>query len=158
MRYWIGGGQVAVMDVSRWTYAIAPAPAELDAAIDQIWERYGMKIPLADFISDNPYEDLTRHVLTGTYVGLHELDGVPCHHLAFRQSDIDWQIWIADGLLPLPHKLLIVYKNESGAPRYVARLSAWNLSPGLGDTVFEFEPPDGAEQIELARREAETGE
>jgi hypothetical protein len=76
MRYWIGGGRVAVMDVSRWTYAVAPVPADLDMAIDQIWQRYGMKIPLADFISDNPYDDLTRHVETGTYVGLHEIDGV----------------------------------------------------------------------------------
>jgi hypothetical protein len=158
MRYWIGGGRVAVMDVSRWTYAVAPAPKGLDAAIDQLWEQYGMKVPLADFISDNPYEDLTRHVETGTYVGLHEFDGVPCHHLAFRQSDIDWQIWIADGLLPLPRKLLIVYKNEPGAPRYTARLSAWDLSPGLGDTIFEFEPPEGAGQIEFAERDAEQGE
>ncbi len=158
MRYWIGGGQVAVMDVSRWTYAIAPAPAELDAAIDQIWERYGLKIPLADFISNNPYENLTRNVESGTYVGLHEIDGVPCHHLAFRQSDIDWQIWIEDGLLPVPRKLLIVYKNEPAAPRYTARLSAWDLSADLGDTIFEFEPPEGAEQVEFAVRDAEQGE
>jgi hypothetical protein len=158
MRYWIGGGRVAVMDVSRWTYAVAPAPKGLDAAIDQLWEQYGMKVPLADFISDNPYEDLTRHVETGTYVGLHEFDGVLCHHLAFRQSDIDWQIWIADGLLPLPRKLLIVYKNEPGAPRYTARLSAWDLSPGLGDRIFDFEPPEGAGQIEFAERDAEQGE
>ena len=101
MRYWIGGGRFTVLDVSRWTYAIAPVPADLDAAIEQIWERYGMKIPLADFISDNPRENLTRNVESGTYVGLHEIDGVPCHHLAFRQNDIDWQIWIEDGLLPL---------------------------------------------------------
>jgi hypothetical protein len=158
MRYWIGGGRVAVMDVSRWTYAVAPAPKGLDAAIEQLWEQYGMKVPLADFISDNPYEDLTRHVETGTYVGLHEFDGVLCHHLAFRQSDIDWQIWIADGLLPLPRKLLIVYKNEPGAPRYTARLSAWDLSPGLGDRIFDFEPPEGAGQIEFAERDAEQGE
>ncbi len=158
MRYWIGGGRVAVMDVSRWTYAIAPVPADLDAAIDQIWERYGMKIPLADFISNNSYENLTRSVESGTYVGLHEIDGVPCHHLAFRQTDIDWQIWIEDGLLPVPRKLLIVYKNEPGAPRYTARLSAWDLSPDLGDTIFEFEPPEGAEQIELVGRDAEQGE
>jgi hypothetical protein len=158
MRYWIGGGRVAVMDVSRWTYAVAPVPAKLDAAIDQIWERYRMKIPLADFITGNPYESLTRHVETGTYVGLHEIDGVACHHLAFRQSDIDWQIWIEDRLLPLPRKLLIVYKNEPGAPRYTARFSGWDLSPDLGDAIFKFEPPEGAGQVEFAEHKAEQGE
>lgn len=158
MRYLIGGGRVSVLDVSRWTYAVAPVAADLDTAIDEIWQRHGMKIPLADFISDNPYENLTRHVETGTYAGLHEIDGVPCHHLAFRQSDIDWQIWIDDRLLPLPRKLLIVYKNEPGAPRYTARFSGWDLSPDLGDTLFEFEPPEGAGQIEFAERGTDRGE
>ena len=153
MRYWIGGGRVAVMDVSRWTYAAAKVPADLDAAVEQIWERYGMKIPLADFISKNPYETLTRNVESGSYAGLHEIDGVPCHHLSFRQSDIDWQIWIEDGLVPLPRKILIVYKKEPGAPRYTAKLSAWDLSPNLGPTIFEFEPPEGAEQVEFGERD-----
>jgi hypothetical protein len=111
-----------------------------------------------DFISDDPYKVLTRDVESGIYAGLHEVDGVPCHHLAFRQSDIDWQIWIDDGLLPLPRKLLIVYKNEAGAPRYTARFSSWDLSPDLGDTVFEFEPPEGAEKIEFSGRATEQGE
>jgi hypothetical protein len=158
MRYWIGGGRIAVMDVTRWTYAVAPVAEDLDAAIDQIWGRYGMKVPLADFISDSPYDQLTRNVESGSYVGLHEIDGVPCHHLAFRQSDIDWQIWIEDGLLPLARRLQIVYKNEPGSPRYTARLSAWDLSPDLGDTVFEFVAPEGAEQIEFAERNAGQGE
>jgi hypothetical protein len=150
MRYWLGGGRVAVLDESRWTYAVAPVPSGLDAAIDRLWAKYGIKIPLDDFISENVYEALTHNVESGNYVGLHEIDRVPCHHLAFRQSDIDWQIWIDDGLLPLPRKLLIVYKNEPGAPRYTARLSAWDLSPDLGDTIFEFEPAEGTEQIQFA--------
>jgi hypothetical protein len=158
MRYWIGGGQFAVMDVVGWTYSTATVPDELDAAIDEIWERFAMKIPLADFISNSPYANLTRNVESGDYAGLHETDGVLCHHLVFRESDIDWQIWIEDGLLPLPRKLLIVYKNEPGAPRYTARLSDWDLSPGLGDTVFEFEPPEGAEQVEFAGRATELQE
>lgn len=156
MRYWIGGGRLAVMDVMRWTYAVAEIPDGLDAAVESVWQRYGMKIPLADFISADPYAALTRDVEWGSYVGLHEVDGVLCHHLAFGEADIDWQIWIQDALLPLPRKLLIVYKNEPGAPRYTARLSEWDLSPDLGDTIFTFEPPEGAEQIEFA--ESATGE
>ena len=150
MRYWIGGWKLAVVDEKRWTYAVTQVAADLDGAIDDAWSKYGVKIPLVDFISNNPYEDLTRDVESGVYVGLHGVDGVPCHHLAFTQSDIDWQIWIEDGLLPLPRKLEITYKDEPGAPRYTAMLSDWNLSPDLGDVVFEFTPPDGAEQIEFA--------
>ena len=60
--------------------------------------------------------------------------------------------------MPLPRKLLIAYKNEPGVPRYTSRMSAWDLSPGLGDAIFEFEPPEGAERIALAGNETEEGE
>ena len=136
MRYWIGGGRVAVMDVSRWTYAVASVPQDLGAAIDQIWERYGMKIPLADFISDNPYEDLTRHVETGTYVGLHEIDGVSCHHLAFRQSDIDWQIWIEDGLLPRARASSASSTRTNPVHRDTRRSSRRGISHRASDPPF----------------------
>jgi hypothetical protein len=159
MRYWIGGGRVAVLDESRWTYATAPIARDLDSAIDQMWDRYGVKIPLIDFISNNPYEKLTREVDAGYYAGLHTVDGIACHHLVFTQGDIDWQIWIEDGLVALPRKLMISYKTEPGAPRYTAMLSDWDLSPDLGDGVFEFVPPGTAEQITFAENpESDRGE
>jgi hypothetical protein len=150
MRYWIGSGRVTVLDESRWTYATASVARDLDVAIDQMWDRYGIKIPLVDFVSNNPYQDLTRDVEAGYYAGMHSVDGVSCHHLVFSQEDIDWQIWIEDGLLPLPRKLTIRYKTEPGAPRYTAMLSEWDLSPDLGDALFEFVPPGDAEQIPFA--------
>lgn len=158
MRYWIAGGKITVLDENRQTYATAKVPKKIDAAIDRMWDLYAIKIPLADFISADPYESLTRNVESGVYIDLHDVDGVPCHHLAFQQDDIDWQIWIEDSLMPVPRKLLVAYKNQPGAPRYTARLSDWNLSPGLVDSVFDFEPPEGAEQIEFAERDSQQGE
>ena len=128
------------------------------AVIEAVWQRYGMKIPLADFISADPYAALTQGVEWGTYVGLHDVDGVRCHHLAFGAGDIDWQLWIEDGLLPLPRKLLIVYKNEPGAPRYTAWLEDWDLSADLGDTIFSFVPPEDAERIEFVQPATGEGE
>jgi len=158
IRYWIGGGEAVMLDVTRWTYAIASVPEDLGDAVDRLWDAYGVNFPLADFVTNHMYDDLIRDVETGAYVGLHEVDGVPCHHLAFKQADIDWQIWVEDGIRPLPRKLTIVYKTEPGAPRYTARFSNWDLSPGLGNTVFDFEPPEGAERIEFAGRSAGKGE
>ena len=149
-RYWIGGGQAAVLDVARWTYAVAPVPEDLDGAIEKMWSQFGIKIPLADFISNSPSAALMKNVKSGTYGGLREVDGRSCHHLIFRQDDIDWQIWIDDGLVPVPRKLLIVYKEEEGAPRYTATFTDWDLSPALGSSLFQFQPPDGAKRSSLA--------
>ena len=81
--------------------------------------------------------------------GLHRVDGVPCHHLAFAQETIDWQIWIDAGPRPVPRKLLIHHKDERGAPKYSARLSGWDFHPRLSDGFFEFHPPDGAAEVEF---------
>ncbi len=57
-------------------------------------------------------------VQRGEYLGIHEAAGVPCHHLAFEQATIDWQLWIDAGKDPLPRKLVITYKTEDEVPQY----------------------------------------
>ena len=83
LRYWIGDGQLAMLDVKRWTYATTEVPSDLDTAVDWVWENLGIKFALADFVTGNPYEQLIGGVEWGSYVGLHEAEGVLCHHLAF---------------------------------------------------------------------------
>jgi len=150
LEYWYDGRQIAFMDVSRMTYAVAPVPRKIDDAIDHVFEKFGITIPLADFLASNPYQILTKNVEYGYYVGLHNVNGIACHHLAFVQDDIDWQIWIEDGPLPLPRKFIITYKQEEGHPQYTALLTEWNLFPGLHDSVFKFVPPSWGEEIEFA--------
>jgi hypothetical protein len=74
---------------------------------------------------------------------------VSCHHLAFSQETIDWQIWIEDGPRPVPRKLVITYKTEPGSPQYVARLSGWNFQPRFSKHFFTFEAPAGAGEMEF---------
>ena len=72
-----------------------------------------------------------------------------CHHLAFRQEGVDWQVWIAEGADPLPRKVVITYKDLPDAPQFVALLDKWNLADQQPAKVFEFTAPDGAKRIEL---------
>jgi hypothetical protein len=76
---------------------------------------------------------------------------VKCHHLAFRQKTIDWQIWIQDGDKPLPRKMVITYKRDAGGPQFTARLSRWNVKPKLSKDTFEFEPPADAKKVDLLK-------
>ena len=79
--------------------------------------------------------------------GLHQAAGVPCHHLAFSQEDIDWQIWIDAGPQPLPRKIVITYAEEPGAPQYTATIKRWSLDPKFTDELFHFVPPEGATKL-----------
>jgi hypothetical protein len=131
-------------------YGVVKSPGQIDMALDQMLKDYGLTMPVADFLYSNPYAVLTEKVITGALIGLHSCGGQRrCHHLAFTQEAIDWQIWIEDGPRPLPRKLVITYKLEPGSPQFVARLSKWDFHPGLSKSDFEFKLPKGASEIKF---------
>ena len=72
--------------------------------------------------------------------------GVECDQYAFRQDDVDWQLWIEKGKTPVPRKLVITTRQEEGQPQYVAVLR-WDLAPKLDDKTFVFAPPKDARRI-----------
>ena len=86
--------------------------------------------------------------LAGFYLGLSKVQGQLCHHLAFRQKEIDWQIWIENGPTPLPRKFLITDKKAKGL-QVTALLSQWNTSPQLEESLFTFVVPEKAEKVNL---------
>ena len=149
-QYFYDGTRMVFADGAHNTFAEAMVPSTIDGAMDEMWQTYGVKIPLVDFIVSDPYANLMENVESGFYAGIHQVNGVHCHHLVFTQAEIDWQIWIADGVLPLPQKLVITYKQEDGYPQYTALFSDWNLGPGLNDAVFNFAPPEGTIKIVFA--------
>ena len=89
-----------------------------------------------------------RIVLLSDGAGQDVIDGELCDHYAFRQGNIDWQIWIATGSKPLPRKLVITNRSDEARPQSV-QMFDWNLKPGFKDSVFKFTPPKGATAVEL---------
>ena len=147
--FWYDGELFSVLDEEQFAYATLPMPPTIDAALDAVFERTGIVIPLMDFLHDDVYGRLMEAVERGVYLGIHEAAGVDCHHLAFEQETIDWQLWIDAGDVPLPRKLVIAYKTEGGVPQYTVVIREWELGPELPDELFRFEPPEGAELLEL---------
>jgi len=147
--FWYDGKTLSVLDKEQNTYATIPVPATIDGALDTIFERTGMVIPLADFVYEDVYERLMESVQRGVYLGIHHVGAVPCHHLSFEQETIDWQLWIDAGDVPLPRKLVIAYKTEDEVPQYAVTIGIWNLKADVPEELFRFEPPEGAERIEF---------
>lgn len=143
------GRTITIHDLSKNVYAVAEVPPKIDAALDRVFEQYGISVPIADFVYADPYETLTENVYGGYVVGRHSVDGRLCHHLAFSQEAIDWQIWIEDGPTPLPRKIVITYNDEDGRPQYSARFTRWNLQPRVSGHFFQFHPPEGADRIDF---------
>jgi hypothetical protein len=147
--FWYDGRTLSVLDKEHNAFAAVEVPATIDGALDAIFERMGMVIPLGDFLYDDVYARMMNSVQRGVYLGIHDVSGVACHHLSFEQESVDWQLWIEAGDEPLPRKLVIAYKTEDEVPQYEVTIVKWNLQADAPEELFRFVPPEGAERVEL---------
>jgi hypothetical protein len=154
--FWYEGKSLTILDRKRNLFSSAPMPDNLDAALDTARDQFGIDVPLMDLAVSDPYASATAKVLTASYYGLAPVLGVDCHHLAFIQENIDWQIWIQEGPQPLIRKLVITYKKETGAPEFTALITRWDLTARISDLEFVFEPPHGATRVEM-RKDRDSG-
>jgi hypothetical protein len=153
--FYYNGKTVTVFDRAQKTYATEKVPGTTDAMLDDLHDRFDTDQTLADFLFSDPYKVLTEHVQSGTYAGLHQVGKVKCHHLAFRQKLLDWQIWIDAGDAPLPRKLVITFKRQVDQPQYTALIHRWDVNPTLSDDLFEFHLPQGVRKVDFLNRHAE---
>jgi hypothetical protein len=148
-RLWYDGKRVTVLDGVENVYASVEAPGKLDATLDRLLQNHGFSPPLSDLLYAKPYDMLRPRIQFGLYLGLHDVDGVRCHHLAFVDKSIDWQIWIEDGPQIVPRKVVITYTDVSGAPQFEAKLSEWDFATRQADVLFTPMLPADAVQLEF---------
>ena len=149
---------LTILDKEHNAYASAEMPDTIDATLDKYEDDYGVVLPLADLLYSDPYKTLMEGVTYGRYLGLHLAAGVPCHHLAFAQDTIEWQIWIDAGDKPLPRKLVITYVDEPGEPQYSATIRRWRLDGKVPEGLFTFEAPEGAKKVDVQPRGRDQGD
>jgi hypothetical protein len=136
-------------------YATAAAPPTLDEMLDFAREKLDVIAPAAELLYKNAAEKMLKESSSGFVVGQSVVGGVKCTHLAFRGSEVDWQIWIEDGDKPLPRKFILTSKQVKGEPQFTVVIRSWDLAPKLTNAEFSFTPPKGAKKIEFLQLTAE---
>ena len=120
----------------------------LGGLINRLEEKYGVQLPMEDlFLWGTPAAPIDK-IESAMNAGQDFIDQDLCDLYAFRQSKIDWQIWITAGTKPLPRKIVITNRADEARPQSV-QLIDWNLQPKFKDSVFKFTPPKGASKIEI---------
>lgn len=147
---WYRSKSLTVLDRENNTYASQVVPNRVGEMLDYMVDNYDLVMPMADLLVGKTYDTLLADVESGEYLGIHAVRDAPCHHLLFRQENIDWQIWIDSGRQALPRKLVITYKQEPDQPQYAATMDDWNLAPEVPDESFTFAPPAGAKAVSMS--------
>ena len=132
-------------------YSTVKAPATNRDVLKTIYDKFGIALPLEDLFrwADDSNDDRLKALKSAYDVGPATIDGVLTDHYAFREDDVDWEIWIQNGDQPFPRKLVIVDRNDPAKPTFVARLQ-WQLNPAYSDADFAFVPDANAKKIQMA--------
>jgi len=135
-------------------YASVPAPGTNREVLDAVYEKFGISLPLEDLFrwGDGSQAARLQSLKSAYEVGTATIDGVQTDHFAFREAEVDWEIWIQQGAQPLPRKLVIVDRSDPAKPTFIARLN-WTLNPSFTDADFAFVPDANAKRIQLATYE-----
>ncbi len=148
---WYQNDTLTIFDQPHRMYASTKAPTSIDAMLDQVAETHNLTLPLSNLAYSDPCLRLRKQIIFGTYVGVNNVNGIDCDHLAFSSSKIDLQLWLDRSGKPVPRKIVINYRTEPGSPEFIAVLSKWTFPKQIPDSRFEEQVPKDAKRIEFLK-------
>ena len=149
--FFYDGKQFTVYSPNLGYYATVAAPATNREVLDTIYNNYGIRLPLEDLFRWNDTNSNRIENFRAAYnLGTVTLDGVKTTHYAFREPDVDWEVWIDQGDKPLPRKLSIVDRTDPARPAFTTNLK-WTPNAPVSASDVTFVPSAGAMRIEMAQ-------
>jgi hypothetical protein len=145
------GKTAVIYSAAQNKYASIPVPdGTIEGMLKEAVGRLGVDFPLADFLSQAPNKAFLTGVTSGRVVNTVTIDGAPYDHLFFFQPPgIELELWLSKNEQALPRRLIVTYRSVPGEPNFIALFSDWNFDIHPSDADFAFQPPAGANQVEL---------
>lgn len=147
--FYYDGKSLTIFNPDSKHYATVAAPANIDAMLDFARSRLDVIAPGGDLIGVRAYDTLMQDVTSGTYLGMEVVMGQRCHHLAYRATEVDWQVWVREGDRPQPCRYVITSKSVVGTPQFTMQVLEWNTNPTITEAMFRFMPPAGAKPVDF---------
>ena len=145
---WFENGRVTIVDPIGNTYAQSTGPKDIDGMVAKLEKEYGVTLPLGEIAESDPYAALTRGVESAYYVGVHNVEGIFCHHVVLERKDLSIQVFVEVGDKPVPRKLVFEYRSQPGSPQYTASLTDWSLAAPKA-ALFAPKLPKGAGKVDF---------
>ncbi len=139
---YINNGLFTMIDHGFGYYGQLKTPKTIDATLDFIFDKYGIRTPLSTLM----YSDMNKRIKfkTKKYFGTVDIAGVECDYVAFKNNTREIHVWITTGEKPLVKTFSII----DGDTRVNTSLT-WDTNPKFSDSDFVFKAPKGAEKISI---------
>jgi hypothetical protein len=151
---WYNGKILTVAAHAEKVFAQAPMPENINRTLDVLAERYDMALPMGDLFYGPAEKALLSETTTGGYVGTENVGGAPCFHLAFKDTGVEFELWLPTEGEPLPKRFRVVQTARRGQPVIDLTFDAWNLSPQVTEATFVPKVPADYEGIAMLQRAA----
>jgi len=146
------GSTLVLHSLQHNVYAMAQVPSTIGEMMDLATEQFGLQVPGGDLLRSDLYDGMMSGAVSGVYLGKVVVDGVECHHLAYRGDEVDFQLWIEAGDEAKPKRFMIVSKGMTDEPRYMVNITS--LAPAeFTRETFEFTPSAGEKRIRFLTEE-----
>ena len=130
-------------------YTQVEVPGTIEQLIDVLKDKYDRPLPAADLLMSDSYGELTQDVYNSKDLGSGVINGAECDFLAFRQDEVDFQIWIAQGDQPHPCKYVVTSRQVPDGLQYSVEIRNWKTGNEAAKDDFAFHSPANAEKIDL---------
>jgi hypothetical protein len=150
-RLWYSGGNLTILDLPHMVYSSVAVPPTIDGMLTKVAEDHNVTIPLGDFAASDPCLLIHRQATYGGYIGINDVNGVDCDHIALSSPKEDFQLWLDRSGKPIPRKVVINYRTERGSPEYIAVLSNWRFPKKIAANHFRAKLPRQAKRIEILK-------
>ena len=119
-------------------YAQIETTGTAEELIDVLREKHGVVAPGADLLLTNVFNVMMADVVEAAVIGKGVIDGVECDHLAFRNMETDWQIWIERVRSRSHENTSSPARASREAPQYTLRIKDWKTE--VAADAFAFKP------------------
>ena len=150
-RMFINDGTFTVFDEDVNVYAQASAPGTLNEVFDRLHANFGINSPGGELFSGNAYDLLVKNASKVIYVGVSDVNGTACHHIAGVLQNMDWQLWVQEDGDPKLCKYVVTDRDVPMAPQFSITFSKWTANTDISAEAFEFQAPADAEAIEFVK-------
>lgn len=130
-------------------YTQIDVPGTVDNLVDVLQNEYDRPLPAADLLLLNVYNALMADVIDVKDLGSGVIGGIECDYLAFRNKEVDWQIWIAQGSKPYPCKYVVTSKDVPHSPQYSIQVRNWKTGSAVAADDFSFKNSTGAQKVDI---------
>ncbi len=147
--FYYDGKTLMLYNPSYNVYATKPVPDTFEELFLYMYESLGFAVPVSDLLYKDAYPLLMKDVMMAKVIGKNNINGTTCDHLLFSRPGVDFQVWITEGIKPLPLKYVVTDTTTPARVSVSTTLSDWNLNPTLGESQFTFVPPQDAHKVDF---------